>query len=114
MSPASSPPPFNNFISPPQPLLPPPPSFNSFQSQFLQPPSPPPPPFLPSRLSITHSQALTHFGEMTMTKTEQALEDIDTTIYEISQQSKIEIGDPLLNVSSTDAEKILEDDYISE
>ena len=48
---------------------------------------------------------------MTMTKTDtkpkqkQVLEDIDMGIYEKPEPPKIEIGDPLLNVLSTDAEK---------
>ena len=118
-SPPPSPPPFNNFIPLPQPLPPPPPSFNSFQPQFLQPTPPPPPPLLPSRSSTNQSQPLTHFGEMTMTKTEtkpkqeQVLEDIDMAVYKITKPPKIEIGDPLLSVLSTDAEEILEDDYIN-
>ena len=46
-----------------------------------------------------------------MTKTEtkpkqkQVSEDSDMAIYEIPEPPKIEIGDPLLNVLSTDAEK---------
>ena len=56
---------------------------------------------------------------MTMTKTkakpekEQALEDIDTAIYEIPKPPKLEIEDPLLSFSSADAEKILTDDYMN-
>ena len=48
---------------------------------------------------------------MTMTKTDtkpkqkQVLEDTDMGIYEKPEPPKIEIGDPLLNVLSTDAEK---------
>ena len=115
-----SPPPFNNSIPPPQPPPPPPPSFNSFQSQFLQPPLPPPTSLLPRRSSAIQSQPSIHFSEMTMTKTEAkpkqelVLEDIYSAIYEIPEPPKIEIGDPLLNVLSTDAEKTLEDDYIKD
>ena len=47
---------------------------------------------------------------MAMRKTkpekEQILENIDTDIYEIPDAPKIEIGDPLLNFLSTDAEDI--------
>ena len=84
-----SPPSFNNFIPLPQPSAPLPPSSNSFQPQFLQPPPPPPPLLLLSRSSTNQSQSSTHFGELTMTKTEakpkqeQILEYIDTAIYEI-------------------------------
>ena len=42
---------------------------------------------------------------------EQILEDIDTAIYEVPEPPKIEIGDPLLNFLSTDAEGNLVDDY---
>ena len=52
-----------------------------------------------------------------MTKTkpekEQILEAIDTAIYEVSEPHKIEIGDPLLNFLSRDAEGILADDYVN-
>lgn len=52
---------------------------------------------------------------MTKTKpeTERTIEDIDAAIYEIPDLPKIEIGDPLLNFSSTEAEDILEDNYIN-
>ena len=54
---------------------------------------------------------------MTMTKAkpekEQILEDIDTAIYEVPEPPKIEIGGPLLNFLSTDAEGILVDDYVN-
>ena len=53
---------------------------------------------------------------MTRTKpeSEKVIENIDTAIYEIPDPPKIEIGDPLLNVLSTDAEEILKDDYVSD
>ena len=38
------------------------------------------------------------------------LEDIDTAVYEIPEPTKLEIGDPLLDYLSRDAEKILTDD----
>ena len=44
---------------------------------------------------------------------EQALEDIDTAIYEILKPPKLEIGDSLSNFLSADAEKILTDDYMN-
>ena len=54
---------------------------------------------------------------MTKTKAkpekEQALEDIDTAIYEILKPPKLEIGDSLSNFLSADAEKILTDDYMN-
>ena len=54
---------------------------------------------------------------MKMAKTkpekEQILEDIDTTIYDVHQSPKIEIGDPLLNFPSTEAKYILADDYVN-
>ena len=54
---------------------------------------------------------------MAMIKTkpekEQILENIDTDIYEIPDAPKIEIGDPLLNFLSTDAEDILVNDYVN-
>ena len=58
-----------------------------------------------------------HFREMTMTKTKpekkQILEDIDTTIYEAPEPPKIEIGYPLLDFLSTDAKRILADDFVN-
>ena len=54
---------------------------------------------------------------MTITKTklekEQILEDIDTVIYEVPEPPKIEIGDPLMDFPSADAEGILADDYVN-
>ena len=44
---------------------------------------------------------------------EQILEDINTAIYEVPEPHKIEIGEPLLNFLSTDAEAILADDYVN-
>ena len=94
LSPPPSPPPENNFIPPPKPP-PSPTSFNSFQPQFLQPPPPPPSSLPPSRSSTNQSQPSTHFGEMTMTKTEtkpkqeQVLEDIDTAVYEIPNHLRL-------------------------
>ena len=65
----------------------------------------------------TQNQPEMHFGEMTMTETKpekkQILEDIDTPICEVPEPHKIEIGDPLLNFLSTDAEGILADDYVN-
>ena len=121
--PLPSPPTFNNFIPPPP--QPPQPSFNSFQTKFQAPPPPPPsshssplPWQIPrSRPTATQNQPTTHFREMTMTKTksekEQILEDIDSAIYEVPEPPKIEIGDPLLTVLSTDVEDILADDYVN-
>ena len=111
LPPPPSPPLFNNFIPPLQPLPSPSSSFNSFKPQFLKPTPPRPPPSLPSRSSTNQSQLSTHFGEMTMTKTEikpkqdQVLKDTDTAIYKIPKPPKTEIGNPLLNVLSADAEK---------
>ena len=58
---------------------------------------------------------------MTMTRPpkekmiEQKLtDDIDTAIYELPDPPKIEIGDPLLNVLTAEAEGILEDDYVND
>ena len=42
----------------------------------------------------------------TKSKKEQILQSIDTAIYEVSEPPKIDIGDPLLNFLSTDAEGI--------
>ena len=56
--------------------------------------------------------------EATLTRTkpepEKVIENIDTTIYEIPDPPKIEIGDPLLNILSTDAEDVLKDDYAND
>ena len=121
--PPTSPPTFNNFILPPP--LPLPLLFNSFQTNFQAPPSPlPSPPLLPlprqiprARPTATQNHPKTHFGEMAMPKTkpekEQILEDIDTAIYELPEPPKIEIGNPLLNFLSRDAEGILADDYVN-
>ena len=49
----------------------------------------------------------------TKSEKEQILEDIDIAIYEVSDPSKIEIGNPLLNFLSTDAEGILANDYVN-
>ena len=114
---------FDNFIPLPTPLLPP--SFNSFQTNFQGLPSPLPsspllllPRQIPRpRPRATQNQPTTHFREMAMIKTkpekEQILENIDTDIYEIPDAPKIEIGDPLLNFLSTDAEDILVNDYVN-
>ena len=121
--PPPSPPTFNNFITPSPP--PAPPSFNLFQTNIQVPPPPlTSPPLLPlprqtlrARPTATQSQPATHFGEMTMTKTkpekEQKLDDISTAICEVIEAPKIEIGDPLFNFLSTDAEGILADDYVN-
>ena len=56
--------------------------------------------------------------EVTLTKTkakpEKVIEIIDTAIYKIPDPFKIEIGDPLLNVLSTDAEDISKDDSVTD
>ena len=56
--------------------------------------------------------------EATSTRTkpepEKLIENIGTVIYEIPNPPKITIGDPLLNVLSTDAEGILKDDYVND
>ena len=53
-----------------------------------------------------------------MTKTnpnkEKVLENIDMAIYKIPVQPQLETGDPLLNFLSTDTERILTDDYVSD
>ena len=105
---------FNTFIpptsQPPGTLLLPPPPPNNFNPVQL-PPSPPslnPPP--PPHQSFNLSSPQQIFGKATMTKTktkpkqEQLIEDIDSAIYEIPDPPKIEIGDPLMNVLSTDTE----------
>ena len=55
---------------------------------------------------------------MTLTKTkakpEKVIEIIDTAICKIPDPFKIEIGDPLLNVLSTDAEDISKDDSVTD
>ena len=38
----------------------------------------------------------------------------DTAIYELPDSSKIEIGDPLLNVLMAEANGISEDDYVND
>ena len=53
----------------------------------------------------------------TKPKPEKVIKNIDTAIYEIPDPPKIEIGDPLLNVLSTDTEnilKVLEDKTIEQ
>ena len=45
---------------------------------------------------------------------EQVLEDIDTAIYEISEPSKLEIVEPLLNFLSADTENILTDHCVND
>ena len=44
-------------------------------------------------------------------KEQKLTDDIDKAIYELP---KIEIGDPLLNVLTAEAEGILEDDYVND
>ena len=121
--PPSSPPTFNNFIlsprPPPQPLL----TFNNFSL----PPPPPlqtfnqplPPTFnvfpqLPKRGSIFQPK---NPVEATLTRTkpepEKVIENTDMAIYEIPDPPKIEIGDSLLNILSSDTEDILKDDYVN-
>ena len=123
---------FNNFIPPTLP--PPPPTTTTFNSFNLPPPSLSPPPTfngnfnLPSPLKFSNvfSQSpkrvstiqLQHPLEVTLTKTkakpEKVIEIIDTAIYKIPDPFKIEIGDPLLNVLSTDAEDISKDDSVTD
>ena len=45
---------------------------------------------------------------------EKIIEDIDTSIYDIPEPSNIELGDPFLNVLSTDAEHILKNNYVND
>ena len=51
---------------------------------------------------VQHFNRNNHWKEMILTRTkpepEKAIENIDTTIYEIPDPPKIEIGDPLLNI----------------
>ena len=47
------------------------------------------------------------------TEQEKITEDIDMSIYEIPETPNIEIGDPLLNVLSTDVEDILKSNYVT-
>ena len=58
---------------------------------------------------------------MTMTKPtkekiqeEKVIDDIDTAIYEIPDPIEIEIGDLILNVLTTEAKVILENDYVND
>ena len=58
---------------------------------------------------------------MTMTKPtkekiqeEKVIDDIDTAIYEIPDPPEIEIGDLILNVLTTEAKVILENDYVND
>ena len=115
-SPLPSPPGFNNFIPPLQ--FPPPLPPSSQRPRYFPPPPPTPSPVLSPLLSPTpfrgpksslnQTQPPTHFGEITMTKTnpnkEKVLENIDMAIYKIPVQPQLEIGDPLLNFLSTDTE----------
>ena len=123
--PPSSPPTFNNFISPPQPPPPPPLTFNNFNLPPLPPlptfNQPSPPTFnnvfsqLPKERSTFQPQ---HPLEAILTRTkpepEKVIENIDTEIYKLLDPLKIEIGDSLLNILSTDAEDILKDDYVND
>ena len=45
---------------------------------------------------------------------EKIIEAIDKSIYEIPEPSNIELGDPLLNVLSTDAKDILKNNYVTD
>ena len=125
ISPPPPPPIFNNFQPPPSP--PSPPTFSNFIP--LPPPQPPPtfnnfppPPSLFNNFTPTEPKP-SLFGSqiMTMTKPpkekvkeEKVIDKIDTAIYELPDPPKIEIGDPLLNVLTTEAEGILEDDYVND
>ena len=45
---------------------------------------------------------------------EKIIEAIDKSIYEIPEPPNIELGDPLLNVLSTDAKDILKNNYVTD
>ena len=125
LSPPQTAPIFNNFQPPPPPLLLP--TFNNFISA---PPSQPPPTFnnFPPLPSLFNNFTLTEpkpslFGSQTITMTtppkekikeEKVIDDIDMAIYKLPDPPKIEIGDPLLNVLTTEAEGILEDDCVND
>ena len=47
-------------------------------------------------------------------KEEKVIDGIDTVIYELPHPPKIEIGNLLLHVLTTEAEGILEDDYVND
>ena len=53
---------------------------------------------------------------MTATKPpkEKINDQIDRAIYELPDLPKIELGDPLLNILSTEAENILADNYVKD
>ena len=53
---------------------------------------------------------------MTATKPpkEKINDQIDRAIYELPDPPKIELGDPLLNILSTEAENILADNYVKD
>ena len=45
---------------------------------------------------------------------EKIIDQTDTAIYELPDLPKIELGDPLLNILSTEVENILADDYVND
>ena len=106
------------FFSPQPPL--PPPIFNNFQPPSLpanqQPtlfniPLPPPPP--PPPPSLLGSQTMTAVEKPKEKGEEKIIDKFDTTIYEMPDPPKIELGDSLLNTLGTRADDILADDFIN-
>ena len=73
----------------------------------LPPPPPPPPPSLLGSQTMTAVEKPKEKGE------EKIIDKFDTTIYEMPDPPKIELGDSLLNTLGTRADDILADDFIN-
>ena len=119
----------NNFLPPRPPPSPPPsplkqdnffqPSFSPQQTTSKQNIFGPAPRILPapSATSLPPDDYLlinTKFGENVIEKTEKVIENIDNALNEVPEPPEIELGDLLMNVLSTKADEILQDDYISD
>ena len=55
----------------------------------------------------------TKFGENIIEKLEKVIGNIDNELSEIPEPPEIKLGDSLINVLSTNADEILQDDYIN-
>ena len=119
----------NNFLPPRPPPSPPPsplkqdnffqPSFSPQQTTSKQTFFRPAPRMLPapSATSLPPDDYLvinTKFGENVIEKPEKVIENIDNALNEAPEPPEIELGDLLMNVLSTKADEILQDDYISD
>ena len=56
----------------------------------------------------------TKVGENVIEKTEKVIENIDNALNKVNELPEIELEDSLINVLSTNADEILQNDYIND